>query len=343
MNVLLVVGPATGGIGVHLAGLATGLPALGCRVTVFTGALTAGRFDLGPRVVTGWPSPLALRREMRVADVVHAHGHQAGLLALATARTLPARRRPPVIVAWHNAVLAGGWRGRLLALAERAQARGADLVTGASGDLVERAARFGAREPELAEVAATLAPAAPGARTGNRVLTVSRIAPQKRLDVVVEAAARLARRRPGLDWSIAGDGDAALLAELRHRVERLGAPVTFLGARTDVPALMASADVFALASDWEARALVVQEAMASRLPVVATAVGGLPGLLGDTGLLVPPGDVTALADAVGRLLDDPALAARLAGAAAERVAGFATEADVAADTAARYARVTRSE
>lgn len=351
-----MTGPATGGMGAHVAGLVTALPALGWAVTVFTSPRTAARFDLGDRVVTGWPDRPAtagrslpgLRRLVADADVVHAHGHQAGLVAVLVARSLPARRRPAVVISWHNAVLVGGVRGGVLALAEWLQARGADLLTGASADLVERAERLGARGAQLAEVASPLRPAATPARhpdvlrPGPVVLTVSRIAPQKRLDLVVEAAARLGVRFPDLRWLVAGDGDDALLADLQRRTAELAAPVTFLGARSDVPALLAGADVFALASEWEARALVVQEAMGAGLPVVVPAVGGLPGLLGPAGpdgpagLLVTPGDAAELAAAVGRVLADPALAARLAGAAVERFAGLPTEADVVAWWSARY-------
>ena len=351
-RVLLVVGPATGGMGSHVAGLAGGLPALGWSVTVFTSPQTAERFGLrtgpGVRVITDWrggapgllTSVRGLRRLIGDADVVHAHGHQAGLRVVLAARTR--RRRPPVVISWHNAVLLGGPKGRVLALAEAVQARGAELLTGASADLVERARRLGATDPELAEVAT--APIASPAevrdrKRSNQVLTVSRIAPQKRLDVLIEAAARLAPRVPGLTWLVAGDGDAPLLAELEQRAARLGAPVTFLGARSDVPALMAAADVFALTSTWEARALVVQEAMAAGLPVVATAVGGLPDLIGPTGLLVPPGDVDALADAVERVLTDPVLAGELATAARARFAELPTEAEVVARWSSRYAQL----
>lgn len=367
-SVLLVVGPATGGMGSHVASLSTGLPALGRPVTVFTSPQTAHRFALGGRVLTGWrggPRGLlstltALRRLIREHDVVHAHGHQAGLLTVLAARTL--RHRPPVVVSWHNAVLVGGLRRRVLAGAEAVQARGATLLTGASADLVERARALGARAPELAEVAAAPFPVTPpGARrtgsagptgltrstgstgskgppgsTGPTVLTVSRIAPQKRLDVLVEAAALLAPQIPGLTWLVAGDGDSALLAVLERRSADLAAPVRFLGARSDVPALMAAADVFALTSTWEARALVVQEAMASGLPVVATAVGGLPDLLGPTGLLVPPGDAPALAAGVHRLLTEPVLAADLAAAGRTRFAGLPTAAEVVKAWSERY-------
>jgi glycosyltransferase involved in cell wall biosynthesis len=354
-RVLLVIGPATGGMGSHVAGLATGLPGLGWTVTVFTSPRTAERFALGDRVVTGWPaSPAqlparlrALRALIKGADVVHAHGHQAGLLTVLAARTLPRRRRPPVVITWHNAVLHHGPKRQVFAVAEALQARGADLVTGASADLVDRARQLGSRTARLSEVAAAAVKAStsksekdPAQQT---ILTVSRIAPQKRLDVLVDAAATLHERRPDVQWLVAGDGDTDLLAQLQERAEARNAPVTWLGHRNDVPALMAAADVFALPSAWEARALVVQEAMAAGLPVVATAVGGVPDLLGDTGLLVPPGDADALVGALERLLADRVLAAGLARAARDRFASLPTEADVVADWSQQYHRLTRPE
>ena len=78
-----------------------------------------------------------------------------------------------------------------------------------------------------------------------------------------------------------------------------------LGHRTDVADLLAAADLAVVTSDWEARQLFAQEALRAGVPLVATAVGGLPELVGDAAVLVPPGDVDALDAAVRRLLDDP--------------------------------------
>ena len=226
------------------------------------------------------------------------------------------------------------------------QARRADLVTGASRDLVARAAALGARA-ELAEVAAPAAGPWPGDRaearravaaelglpSGPLVLTVSRIAPQKNLDVLVDAAAGSAAT-----WLVVGDGRPDLLAALRTRAGAVGAPVRFAGARRDVPRLMAAADVFALPSRWEARALVVQEALAAGLPVVASDTGGLPDLVGGgTGVLVPVGDAAALRAAVDGVLADPARGADLAARGRRRFAELATPDDVARAWAERYA------
>lgn len=357
---LLLVGHSTGGIGAHVQSLATGLPAHGWTPVVATSPRTASRFDLGPDVHLVWPGRRGavgrlrrLRSLVAGVDVVHAHGHQAGLLAVLLAATVR-RRRPPVVVSWHNAVLGGGWQRRLRALGEVVQARRADLLAGASQDLTDRAVALGARTAVTAPVAAPAAGPWAGDRAAGRrelarevagepadgpvVLTVSRIAPQKNLAVVVEAAARL-RRRTGLRWLVVGDGDPALLAALRRQVVSTGAPVHFLGARRDVVRLMGLADVLALASSWEARALVVQEAMAAGLPVVVPTVGGLPELVGDAGVLVPPGDAGALADAVATLLDDDAARARLADAGRARFAELPDEAQVVAQWSDRYTRL----
>lgn len=141
--------------------------------------------------------------------------------------------------------------------------------------------------------------------------TVGLLKPQKRHDVLIEAA-----RAAGVALAIAGDGP------LREELERrAGARVTLLGHRDDVPEVLADLDVFALSSDYEGMCLAVAEALAVGTPVVATPVGGVPQTVvdGETGLLVPTRDPAALAAAIKRLLDDPALADRLAAAGGERV------------------------
>jgi glycosyltransferase involved in cell wall biosynthesis len=111
---------------------------------------------------------------------------------------------------------------------------------------------------------------------------------------------------------VLGEGDLHLLEQLRHQARAAGAPVRFAGSRADVDRWLRAAEVFVLPSQWEARALVVQEAMAAGTPVVATDVGGLHDLVVGTGLLVPAGDPEAIAKATDSILADPGLRERLA-------------------------------
>jgi glycosyltransferase involved in cell wall biosynthesis len=195
---------------------------------------------------------------------------------------------------------------------EQAVARGVTLNLGASNDLVRQALECGGRA-ELGMVAAPK-PAEPersreevrsaiGVGDEPIVLAVGRLHSQKDYPTMLQAMARLQERVPQPTLVIAGDGpDADRIAELAGST---GVRTRLLGRRTDVADLMAAADVLALSSTWEARALVVQEAMQIGLPVVATYVGGIPELVGSEAVVVPPHDPQALADAIASVLDDP--------------------------------------
>ena len=126
---------------------------------------------------------------------------------------------------------------------------------------------------------------------------------------------------------------------LAAQVSRERAPVTLLGHRDDVPDLLAAADLAVVTSAWEARQLFAQEALTAGVPLVATAVGGLPDLVDDAAVLVPPDDVDAVDAAVRRLLDDPGGRAELARRGAARAAGWPTEADTVAQVRAVHAEL----
>lgn len=114
-------------------------------------------------------------------------------------------------------------------------------------------------------------------------------------------------------------GDGPLRPALTSAASELGNAVRFLGRRTDVPAILAAADAFVLASDYEGNPLAVMEAMAAARPVVATAVGGIPELITDgvDGLLVQPGSPEGLAAGMIKLASNPNLASALGTAASE--------------------------
>jgi phosphatidylinositol alpha-1,6-mannosyltransferase len=163
---------------------------------------------------------------------------------------------------------------------------------------------------------------------GQVVVSLSRLVPRKGMDVLIEAAARLAPDRPDLVVAIGGSGRD------RNRLERLvartGAPVRLLGRvpDADLPALYGCADAYVMAcrNRWggleqEGFGIVFVEAAASGVPQVAGASGGAAEAVadGETGLVVDrPRDVGAVAAALARLLDDPAVAAAMGRAGRER-------------------------
>ena len=144
------------------------------------------------------------------------------------------------------------------------------------------------------------------------VATVGRFERQKGLNYFIDAAAKVLARVPEAQFLLIGDGP--LLDELRAQAARLGVAdaIRFAGWRDDVQRVLAACDVFALASLWEALPLTIAEAMAAARPVVATDVGGVREIVRDgvTGRVVPPRDVSALADAIAALLRDEALRRR---------------------------------
>ena len=334
MRVLMVVGRSTGGIGLQAVDLTRRLRAAGDDVTVATDQSTADRFGLDDARVW-WPGRAAglrgslrrlaaLRRAAGSADVVHAHGHQAGLVA----SLVGLGTGTPLVVSQHNAVLtSGGVRGLVSRLVQTVVARRATLVTGASSDLVDEARQHGARAARLAAVPSPLVPqllrqeplsaaqravlrrellqqnGIRAAADGPLVLTIARIAPQKDLDTFIDLVACLPMPVTGV---VVGGGDAHLLGRLQSRVEQDDLPVHFVGQQDEAARWLPAADVFVLVSTWEARALVVQEAMAAGVPVVATDTGGLRDLVGGVGTLIPVRDAGAAAAAVATYLTDPA-------------------------------------
>jgi glycosyltransferase involved in cell wall biosynthesis len=161
----------------------------------------------------------------------------------------------------------------------------------------------------------------PEARAGPyRVVTVGRLQAPKDVVTLVRALAGLPRG--AYEAVIVGEGPDRPGVESEIRRLGLESLVELAGARNDVAELLAKADLFVLSSRSEGLPLSILEAMAAGLPVVATNVGGVPELVveGETGFLVPPGDPKSLADAIARLLDDPALRRRLGAAGRARVA-----------------------
>jgi len=156
---------------------------------------------------------------------------------------------------------------------------------------------------------------------------VSRLTRLKGLEQFLEAAAIVRSRVPTVRFVVVGETnpmDRQYLRDLQEYAARCGVAeyVTFTGLRSDVPEVLASFTVSVMPSLNEALSNVVLESMAAGTPTVATRVGGTPEAVidGVTGILVPPADSGALADAIVHLLNDPQLAAHLGRAARSRIA-----------------------
>ncbi|MDT7574630.1 MAG: hypothetical protein QOH17_963, partial [Pseudonocardiales bacterium] len=237
-------------------------------------------------------------------------------------------------------------RGRHAVL-ERIAARGAAITLGASPDLVGRARRAGAVDARFLPVVAPPLPAASRAPAevrrelgvGERplVLVAARLAPQKRLDLLVDATAGWADEAGGPMVVVAGAGPLA--DALVRRAERARSPVVLLGHRDDPADLLAAADLTVLPSEWEARPLVIQEALRAGVPVLATDVGGVRDLVGDAAVLVPAGDVAALRQALRGLLDDPGHRAALGARGQARSLTLPSVADMVDGLLTTYAEV----
>jgi glycosyltransferase involved in cell wall biosynthesis len=144
---------------------------------------------------------------------------------------------------------------------------------------------------------------------------------------LVDAAAAVASQFADLHIVLVGDGELA--EDVRARVAALGLDgrVHLLGTRRDVPELLAASDSFVLPSLWEGLPVALVEAMASRLPVVATDVSGTSDVMvaGVTGWIVPPGDSGTLARAITELVSEPARASAMGEAAAARADAFSAQ------------------
>ncbi|MFE2143229.1 glycosyltransferase family 4 protein [Streptomyces sp. NPDC059456] len=348
LRTVQVLGGAGAGSSAHVRSLTTGLAARGVRVTVCAPVEAEGEYDFTGAGAQFTPDAVsALRAVCAGADVVHAHGVRAGMRAALALRG----RRVPLVVSWHGGgpEAEGAW-GRLGRVLERHVARAAAVVLGASSDQVDLARARGARDARLAPVAVPMGPPGPagpdaaadpgkaraelGAVGRPLLIAVGSLVEHRGYSVLLDAARAWRVLEPLPLVVIAGEGPQR--AELARRIEAEGLPVRLLGRRRDAAQLLASADVAVLPSRWESRSLLAQEALRAGVPLVATAVGGVPELVGDAGVLVPYGDPAALASAVTDLLADPARCTALAAAGHAQAATWPTEDDTVAQILSIY-------
>lgn len=346
LRTVQVLGGASGGA--HVRSLATGLAARGVRVTVCAPVEAEGEYDFTGAGARFTPDAVsALRAACVEADVVHAHGVRAGMRAALALRG----RRVPLVVSWHGG---GPGSGRLSLLLERHVARAAAIVLGASSAQVDLARLRGARDARLAAVAVPSgasgpsgAPEAPdpgkvraelGAVERPLLIAVGSLVPRRGYSVLLDAAREWRDLDPMPLLVIAGEGP--MRAELARRIQAERLPVRLLGRRLDAARLLAAADVAVLPSRWEARSPFAQEALRMGVPLVATAVGGVPELVGPAGVLVPYGEAGALAGAVAGLLADPARRGALAVAGRAQALTWPSEDDTVAQVLSVYDELT---
>ena len=259
---------------------------------------------------------LAALMVSRQVDLVHANDYAMSVLGLLAARLARARFITNRVDCGHLRPGFGVAHRKLEAFA----ARNSDLVC-ANADAVRKVCiEEEGCDPERVAVVrngidlsrfdslAQQEPAAPiGMRPGDfNVAVVGNLWPVKGHTTLVEAAALLAERTPRIRFFCAGEG--VMRPALEKRLRQLGIEdrVVLLGHRSDVPAILARSNALALCSSNEGLSNAIMEAMAARLPVVATRVGGNPELLeGGRGLLVPYRDPRALAQAVVRISTAP--------------------------------------
>lgn len=153
------------------------------------------------------------------------------------------------------------------------------------------------------------------------IALVATLKEQKGHRYLIEALTSIVPQHPDVHVLFIGDGP--LRGELQLQVERLhlDGHIHFLGNRYDVPELLAASDLFVLPSLWEGLPMALLEAMATGLPIVASEVSGTAQVMvsGETGLLVPPGDVSKLTEAIQQLLSDQERARAMGTAAKRRV------------------------
>lgn len=235
--------------------------------------------------------------------------------------------------------------------------KAATVVLGATSELVDGARRTGARDARLGPVALPARPGPPagsddpdplrpkvraelGAIDRPLLVAVGSLERHRGYDVLLDAARVWRRLDPAPLVVVAGEGP--LRGELQGRIEGEGLPVVLVGSRDDVPDLLAAADLALLLSRREpGRSVLAQEALHARVPLVAGAVGGIPELVGDAAELVPPGDAAALADAVVRLLADPARQDELRERGTRQAATWPTEDETVAQVLSIYDELTQ--
>jgi glycosyltransferase involved in cell wall biosynthesis len=263
-------------------------------------------------------------------DVVETFTYDSNLFALPMAWLA----RIPVRVATHHGIIEGfpAWIERLHAFLVNAGI--ASILVNVSRKVLDQAAKVGTRHDRMLVIPNGIPPMDYGnedvaglraelglTQNDALLLSVGRLVYQKGHEYLVEAMPEILKRFPGAKAIICGDGP--LRSQLEAQIVRmnLADSVRLLGNRNDMQRFLKGADVFVMPSRWEGLPVALLEAMGAGLPVVATRVEGVEEVVehAGQGLLVPPEDTPALADALLQLIADSGLRHRMSSAARRRI------------------------
>ena len=273
-------------------------------------------------------------------DIVHTHSSKAGFVGRFAAKMAKA---PHILYTPHGHVFQGYFSPvvtRRFVLLERLAARWTDRIITLTDAEADQHLALGIGRPgqfvtipsgiDLDRVT-TVTPKRLVAH-GTIVGTVARLVPVKGHSFLLDAIPTVLQRCPEAQFLLVGEGEMRPALEEQARRLGLGGRVTFVGFREDVPAVLAGMDAVVLPSLNEGMGRVLVMAMALGKPIVATSVGGVPELLGngEAGVLVPPGDSAAIAEAVSTLLCDQLRARALGEAGRRRASRYGAEAMVSA-------------
>jgi len=301
--------------------------------------LAVGRFPLIVRNDLDLRAVPSLRRRIDKGgyDIVHLHTKRAHALAL----WLNRRRRLPKYLVTRRMDYgeSNNWYTRCL------YNRRVDGVVAISQTIVELLVAAGVERRRIRLIHSGIDPArfcvAENNRAQNKVATLGCLAvleERKGIEFLLDAAAQLQSRGLRVQWLIGGEGSLRAALESKSRALGLARVVRFSGFVAKPEEFLQSLDIFVMPSLFEGLGVAALEAMAAGKPVVATRVGGLAEsvLDGQTGRLVPPRDGQAIADAVGQILRDPALAQRMGRQGRQRVLEHFTLTQMAAQNEAYY-------
>lgn len=263
----------------------------------------------------------------RHVALVHAHGYEANYLVAVLRMVSLNWRCLPMVVTAHGWIEVGFWL-RLKSSLDRLCSRPAQVRIATASAHVNRlparrgknvVVRNGVRPPRVrvnrVNSAGADVPDRHAAEVRRFVVgSVGRLSPEKRVDLFLLAARTVAATRPDVIFLVVGGGDRRCQLEALASELGLDDKVTFTGLVANVEPFYDAMDVLVQASDTEGTPRTVLEAMARRVPVVATKVGDVAELLdhGTAGVLTRPGNVEEMASAILGVLNDPSAAERIA-------------------------------